>query len=91
MNATAERENHAAFAAAVAGAAAGRAPCLVMIDTSEFARRFAANAERIEGRENAWRALLADAGIEPVFVRLDASDVTEAAGAIAARLERVAA
>ena len=91
MNATAERENHAAFAAAVAGAAAGRAPCLVMIDTSEFARRFADNARRIEGRENAWRALLADAGIEPVFVRLDASDVAEAAGAIAARLERVAA
>jgi ABC-type Co2+ transport system permease subunit len=91
LNATAERENHVAFAAAVVAAAAGRAPCVVIVDTSEFARRFAGNAPRIAARENAWRTLLADAGIEPVFLKLDASDVTDAAGSVATRLESVAA
>ena len=91
MNATAERENHGAFAASVIAAAAGRAPCVVIVDTSEFARRFAGNAPRIAERENAWRTLLTDAGIEPIFVKLDATDVADAAGSVATRLEQVAA
>ena len=91
MNATAERENHVAFAAAVAAAAAPRVPCVVIVDTSGFARRFAGNPQRIAGREHAWRTLLADVGVEPAFIELDATDVAAAAGFVGARLEQAAA
>jgi hypothetical protein len=71
--ATPERETHGAFVEALAAHPAVTR-VLVFIDEAEFRRRFigAEGARRVTERRGAWQRMLADAGIEPVFVDLAA-------------------
>ena len=89
LNATPERDNHGAFAAALASRSVGATPLVAVVDTSDFVERFA--PERIREREAAWEQALALAGIDVIFVRLASPDVQPAADALAARLADVAA
>jgi hypothetical protein len=68
---TPERETHGAFVEALAAHPAV-ARVLVFIDEAEFRRRFtgAEGARRVTERRGAWQRMLADTGIEPVFVDL---------------------
>ena len=91
LNATPERDNHAAFARAVEMRLAGSAPLVAILDTSDFADRFAAVSQRIAERQTAWQQALAAEGIDAVFVRLAAPDVRATAEALAGHLEREAA
>jgi hypothetical protein len=86
LSATPERENHGAFLAALAARAAGRAPVIAVVDTSEFAARFHDQPARIAERQAAWRQLCAPFG-EPLFVRLAHPDLAEAAAVLTMRLE----
>jgi hypothetical protein len=71
LTATPERETHGAFVRALASHAAV-ARLIVLIDEFEFRRRFTGNdgARRLDERRSAWRRVLGDANIEPVFVDL---------------------
>ena len=87
LAATPEAETHGVFAAALAAQLAGRAPLVAILDTSDFADRFADAPRRIAEREAAWKALLSPHGIDTLFVRLAQPDVRDAAASLAASLE----
>jgi hypothetical protein len=78
LTATPERENHGAFAAALAERIAGRAPLAVVVDTSDFIDRFADQRRRLDERETAWREVLEPRRITPLFVRLVEPDLAQA-------------
>ncbi|HEX6137830.1 MAG TPA: DUF2868 domain-containing protein [Casimicrobiaceae bacterium] len=86
-SATPERENHGAFVAALAAQAAGRAPLVALVDTSDFVDRFRDAQRRIAERRAAWEQALAAHGCRPLFVRLAAPDLADAAAALTAQLE----
>jgi hypothetical protein len=88
-SATPERENHGAFIAALAARVAGRAPLLAIVDTSDFASRFADQPGRIAERRAAWERALAAHGSEALFVRLAAPDLAESAAAVTTQLEGI--
>jgi hypothetical protein len=69
--ATPERETHGAFVEALAAHPAV-ARLMVLIDEAEFRRRFtgAEGARRVTERRGAWQRMLAERGIEPVFIDL---------------------
>jgi len=75
LTTTPERETHGAFVHALA-AERPSARLVVMVDESEFRRRFtgAEGARRNAERRGAWERLLRDEELEPVFV-----DLSEAA------------
>jgi hypothetical protein len=85
--ATPERENHGAFVAAVAARVAGRAPLVVLVDTSDFADRFRDSPRRIAERRAAWEQALAEHGCHPLFVRLAEPDLADAAATLTTLLE----
>jgi hypothetical protein len=68
LTATPEREHHGAFARALAA----RRPAVV-IDESGFRQRIG-DEQRLEQRRDAWRRVLRDEGVEPVFADLSAPD-----------------
>lgn len=82
--ATPEREHHGAVIRALA-AQVGRERMIVLVDESGFRRRFdgADLAFRVDERRQAWGALLAEEGVEPVFVALGAETKDAAPGAAA--------
>ncbi|MEO9136662.1 MAG: DUF2868 domain-containing protein [Casimicrobiaceae bacterium] len=88
LSATPERENHGAFVGALAARAAGRAPLIALVDTSDFIDRFHDQPRRIADRQASWQQALQAQGIEPLFVRLGAPDLREAGAALASRFER---
>lgn len=90
LAATPERENHGAFAAALAERLAGRAPLVAIVDISDFVDRFHDQPRRVEERETSWRQALETAGIAPLFVRLADPDLRQADAAFASAFERVA-
>ncbi len=89
LNATPERDNHGAFAAALATRLSGATPLVAVVDTSDFAERFAASPRRLAERQAAWEQALAFAGVDVVFVRLANPDIATAADALAARFVEV--
>jgi len=91
LNATPERENHAAFAAALAARIAGAAPLVAVVDTSDLVARFGAAPERIAEREATWQRALAAHAMDIVFARLADPDLQTSSGALAACIERVPA
>ncbi len=74
LAATPEHEAHGAFVDAMRNAAAGH-PVIALVDEAAFRVRAAGDGKRIEERRAAWRALLADRGVTPVFVDLAAPDL----------------
>lgn len=70
LTATPERETHGAFLAALAPHRRGPWPRLVLIDELGF-RRF--DERRRAERRAAWQAMLADLGLEAVFIDLGAT------------------
>ena len=87
LSATPEREAHGAFVTQLQRAASS-SPVVVLVDESAFAARNASDAGRLDERRAAWRSLLTDRGIEPVFARLDAPDVAAVEAALESRLEK---
>jgi hypothetical protein len=71
LSATPESENHGAFVAALAGRTGG-APLLVLVDESDFVRRFtdAEGASRRDARRRAWQQVMQERGTTPQFVDL---------------------
>ena len=55
-----------------------------MIDESGIRLRWHDDRQRIEGRRAAWRELLDEQGVTPVFVDLSAPDLARAESALAA-------
>jgi hypothetical protein len=88
LTATPEPENQGAFVRALGSGAWVRAPLAVIVDTSDFIQRFEALPQRLAQRQQAWRDMLAAHGVEPLFVRLAAPPLQEAASALAALLEQ---
>lgn len=79
LSATPEAENHAAFVAALAGALAADAVIVALVDEAPFTRRFGANSARLGDRRATWRRILATRiDIEPVFLSLEADDLSAA-------------
>jgi len=74
LAATPEHEAHGAFVDAMRRAAAGH-PVIVLVDEAAFRARAPGDAKRLEERRAAWRALLADRDVSPVFVDLAAPDL----------------
>ena len=80
LSATPETENHAAFVAALGAALSADAAVVALVDESAFLRRFGADSSRLADRRATWRRILASrADIEPVFVSLEADDLSERA------------
>ena len=88
LAATPETETHGAFASALAARLDHRASLVAVVDTSDFAERFADAPGRVAEREAAWKALLAPRGIAALFVRLAQPDVRQAAASFAAAMEQ---
>ena len=74
LAATPEHEAHGAFVDAMRRAAAGH-PVIVLVDEAAFRARAPGDAKRLEERRAAWRALLTDRDVSPVFVDLAAPDL----------------
>ena len=91
LNATPERENHAAFTEALAARVARTAPLVAIVDTSDFVERFGAATQRIAERQANWQRALAGQPLDIVFARLADPDVQATSGALAAFIERVPA
>jgi hypothetical protein len=87
LAATPEAETHGVFASTLAAQLAGRASLVAVVDTTDFADRFAYAPRRIAEREASWTALLAPHGIATLFVRLSQPEVRDAAASLAAALE----
>jgi hypothetical protein len=90
LAATPEGENHGAFVESIRRQVPPGTPVVAIVDTSEFGDRFGANPRRIADRESAWRQLLEAHGAEPLFVRLAAPALNDAAPVLAQRLEHAA-
>ena len=74
LAATPEREAHGAFVDAMRTAAAGH-PVIVLVDEAAFRARNPGDDRRLEERRAAWRGLLGDRGVSPVFADLSAPDL----------------
>lgn len=83
LSATPERAAHGAFVDRLR-AAGGPQPLLVLVDESAFAARD--DPQRLEERRKIWRAMLADRGVEGVFVDLAAPDLATIESAIESQL-----
>lgn len=90
LAATPERENQSAFLAALRARVGTGGALAAVVDETGFARRFAHQPERVEERRAAWRAALADLGVEPVFIDLADPDLKAAEAALNAVLDRAA-
>lgn len=87
--ATSEREAQGAFVETLQRMI-GSTALVAIVDTSPFVERFGDDARRLAERERAWRSVLEASGVEPLFLRLAAPDVTRADAELAERLERAA-
>jgi len=74
LAATPEQEAHGAFVDAMRNAAAGH-PVIVLVDESAFRARSPGDGKRLEERRAAWRSLLANRSVIPVFVDLSTPDL----------------
>jgi len=74
LAATPEAEAHGKFVEAMRTAAAGH-PVIVLIDEAAFRARNPGDGKRLEERRVAWRDVLDNRGISPVFVDLAAPDL----------------
>jgi hypothetical protein len=90
LAATPERENQAAFAAALAQRVPAGSALVAMVDEAGFARRFAQQPERVAERRAAWRDALEPLGVEAVFADLAEPDLAAAEAALTAVLDRAA-
>jgi hypothetical protein len=74
LAATPEHEAHGRLLDAMRKAAAGH-PVVVLIDEAAFRARNPGDARRLEERRAAWRDILADRDVSPVFADLTAPDL----------------
>jgi hypothetical protein len=88
LGATPERETHGAFARALAAAPGDGALRVSIVDTSEFVERFGGEARRVAERQDNWRRVLAEAGVDALFVRLANPDLARDGAELARRLDR---
>jgi hypothetical protein len=90
LSSTPEAENHGAFAAAVRKRLQGGPTSLiVLLEEGALRRRLqGASERRLAERRQAWRSVLAGAGLEPTLVSLDADAEGEAAQAMERALLR---
>jgi len=85
LGATPERETHGAFVRTLADADP-TLPLIAIVDTSEFAARFADQPRRISERTDSWRRMLGAIDCEPLFIALAHPDVGRDGAALALRL-----
>jgi hypothetical protein len=90
LAATPERENQAAFAAALAQRVPAGSALVAMVDEADFARRFAQQPERVAERRAAWRDALEPLRVEAVFANLAEPDLAAVEAALTAVLDRAA-
>jgi hypothetical protein len=83
LAATPEREAHVAFVETLK-AKAGSQPVIVLVDEAPFRARN--GAERLEERRSAWRDVLAERGLDPVFADLERADLARLESDVEARL-----
>lgn len=90
LSATPEAENHAAFVAALANALPADSAIAALVDESAFLRRFGVDSVRLADRRATWRRILATrVDIEPVFLALEADDLSAARRNLAEVLEKI--
>jgi hypothetical protein len=85
LSATPEREAHVHFVQRLESASTTQ-PVIVMIDESAYVARGDVDAARLDERRAAWRSQFAGHGGEPVFVNLDAPDLSQVESALESRL-----
>ena len=92
LAATPETENHGVFVDALAARGAGTVPLVVLVDESAFRRRFdptgPTGAARLEERRAAWRRMLAQRNLAPVFADLERRDFAQAQAALQEAIDR---
>ncbi len=83
---TPEHEQHGALAGALV-AAVGKDHVMALVDESGFRRRFEGETlvARLRERRQAWRSVLHEAAVEPLFADLDARESTAPSGVNASR------
>ncbi|HEX5858383.1 MAG TPA: DUF2868 domain-containing protein [Microbacterium sp.] len=84
LAATPEREAHGAFLQAIAARHTTGSPLVALIDESGIRLRWHDDEQRIGGRRAAWRDLLDEHAVTPVFVDLAAPDLANAESALTA-------
>lgn len=92
LTATPEMENHGRFVQRLASSRpAGRpVPVLMLVNESAFRKRFGAQPGRIIARRDAWLHLAESLGTVPVWVDLDAPDLSATEQALHAAIARPA-
>jgi hypothetical protein len=76
LSATPEADNHGRFAQQLAACAPVGAATIVLVDEAAFSQRFGTTSQRLVERRDAWRVFAGLIGTLPVFVDLDAPDLT---------------
>ena len=71
LTATPEAENHGAFLAALASRLPPGTPLAALVDESGFHSRFEGQGKRLEERRSAWRRLLEQQDVAPLFIDLE--------------------
>jgi hypothetical protein len=93
LSSTPEAENHGAFASAVGKQLAGGPTSLIILLEEGALRgrlqRSASSERRVAERVDAWKKVLAGAGLEPTLVSLEASAEDQAAQALERSLLRI--
>jgi hypothetical protein len=87
LSATPEAQTHGAFVGALRERLPAGVPLLAMVDEAAFGARFRGQAQRLEERRSAWRSTLGEAGVQPVFVELDARAAAQSSTALRNALE----
>jgi hypothetical protein len=90
---TPEVENHGAIARGVRQHVGVQAELMVLLDDSGFIHKLRGQPSaqrRLEERLQAWQAVLASAGVEPIRITLDAADEQAAARALEKAMLRTA-
>jgi hypothetical protein len=90
LTATPEPEHHGAFISALSKHIPPGITFIMLVEESEFRKRFGAVPGRIDERRDAWNRMLATVGHAPVFIDLLASDPDSAERAFSAALDRAA-
>jgi hypothetical protein len=72
MTATPEHENHGEFIKVIREKLPNATRLLAVVDESGFRKRFGQQGGRLEQRSAAWRKIIGQAGLNPIFVDLSA-------------------
>jgi hypothetical protein len=82
LSATPEKESQGRFAQQIAARAPAGASTILLVEETTFRQRFGVDSTRLAQRRDAWRLFAESLGTFPVFIDLDAPDLSGAGRAV---------